>query len=47
MFGTDLPGTRAPRAFTPADITLIEQALGAEALPAVLHDNAMAFYRLA
>jgi predicted TIM-barrel fold metal-dependent hydrolase len=46
MFGTDLPGTRAPRAFAPADITLIEHALGAEALPAVLHDNAMAFYGL-
>ena len=47
MFGTDLPGTRAPRPFTPDDITLIESTLGANALPRVLHDNAMEFYRMA
>jgi predicted TIM-barrel fold metal-dependent hydrolase len=46
MFGTDLPGTRAPRPFTPDDITLIESTLGADALPQVLHDNAMEFYRV-
>ena len=46
MFGTDLPGTRAPRPFTPDDITLIETTLGADALPRVLHDNAQAFYRV-
>ncbi len=46
MFGTDLPGTRAPRPFTPDDITLIESTLGTDALPRVLHDNAMEFYRL-
>ena len=47
MFGTDLPGTRAPRPFTPDDITLIESTLGPESLPRVLHDNAMEFYRMA
>jgi predicted TIM-barrel fold metal-dependent hydrolase len=46
MFGTDLPGTRAPRPFTPDDITLIESTLGADALPRVLHENAMEFYRM-
>jgi predicted TIM-barrel fold metal-dependent hydrolase len=46
MFGTDLPGTRAPRPFTPDDITLIESTLGPDALPRVLHDNAMEFYRM-
>ena len=46
MFGTDLPGTRAPRPFTPDDVTLIESALGTKALPRVLHDNARAFYRV-
>ncbi len=46
MFGTDLPGTRAPRPFTPDDITLIESTLGADALRRVLHDNAMEFYRI-
>ena len=47
MFGTDLPGTRAPRPFTPDDITLIETTLGVDALPRVLHENAMEFYRTA
>ncbi len=46
MFGTDLPGTRAPRRFTPDDITLIESTLGPDALRQVLHDNAMEFYRM-
>ena len=46
MFGTDLPGTRAPRPFGPEDIELIETVLGAGALPAVLHDNAAEFYRI-
>ena len=47
MFGTDLPGTRAPRPFTPDDITLIEATLGPPALPRVLYDNALEFYRMA
>lgn len=46
MFGTDLPGTRAPRSFTPGDITLIESTLGADVLSRVLHDNATEFYRV-
>lgn len=46
MFGTDLPGTRARRPFAPSDLTVIGDALGAAALPAVLHDNAAGFYRL-
>ena len=45
MFGTDLPGTRAPRPFEKADITVISEALGTDALPAVLWGNAMQFYR--
>ncbi|MCB1754789.1 MAG: amidohydrolase family protein [Gammaproteobacteria bacterium] len=44
MFGTDLPSTRAPRAFQAADITLISEALGDEAAARVLRDNALAFY---
>ena len=46
MVGTDLPGTRARRPFEPSDLTLIGDALGAAALPAVLHDNAVDFYRM-
>jgi predicted TIM-barrel fold metal-dependent hydrolase len=46
MFGTDLPGTRAPRPFSPGDITLIESTLGPDAMPQVLHDNAMELYRM-
>ena len=46
MFGTDLPGTRAARPFTLDDVTLIETALGTDALPLVLHENATAFYRM-
>jgi predicted TIM-barrel fold metal-dependent hydrolase len=46
LFGTDLPGTRARRPFEPADVELIAHALGGDALPAVLRDNARAWYRL-
>ena len=46
MFGTDLPGTRAPRPFAPADLELGAETLGAAALPAVLRDNARDWYRL-
>jgi predicted TIM-barrel fold metal-dependent hydrolase len=41
LFGSDLPGTRAPRAFEAADIELIGEAAGERAL----YDNALALYR--
>jgi predicted TIM-barrel fold metal-dependent hydrolase len=44
LAGTDLPSTRAQRPFADADLELIAEALGSEAAPAVLHDNARAFY---
>ncbi len=48
VFGSDLPGTRAPRPFDPADLDLIAAALGDEDLcRAVLWTNAQALYRLA
>ena len=40
LFGTDLPGTRARRAFEPADLDLV-----GELAPAALADNALAWYR--
>lgn len=40
LFGTDLPGTRARRAFEPADLDLV-----GEIAPAALADNALAWYR--
>jgi predicted TIM-barrel fold metal-dependent hydrolase len=40
VFGTDLPGTRARRAFERADLDLV-----AEIAPAALADNALAWYR--
>lgn len=43
MFGSDLPGTRAPRSFDEADIELIEEAVG-DNLEAVLRGNARAWY---
>lgn len=45
MFGTDLPGTRAPRTFLESDIDLIAEAVGGD-LPAVLDGNARAWYRV-
>lgn len=45
MFGTDLPGTRAPRRFQESDIDLIAEAVGGD-LPAVLGGNARAWYRV-
>jgi predicted TIM-barrel fold metal-dependent hydrolase len=45
LFGTDLPGTRAPRPFAPADLDLIARTLGSEAaVQRVCHDNAAALY---
>jgi predicted TIM-barrel fold metal-dependent hydrolase len=46
MFGTDLPSTRAPRPFTPADIALVREALGPELARRALFDNAAAWYGL-
>jgi predicted TIM-barrel fold metal-dependent hydrolase len=44
MAGTDLPSTRARRPFAAADLDLIAETLGDDAVPAVLHGNARAFY---
>jgi Predicted metal-dependent hydrolase of the TIM-barrel fold len=46
VFGTDLPSTRAPRPFTPADVELVVQALGERRARAVLVENALRLYRL-
>lgn len=46
MFGTDLPGTRAPRAFEHADLERLHGLLDEDGLRRVLQDNARAFYRL-
>jgi hypothetical protein len=40
LFGTDLPGTRAPRRFTPADLERVR-----EIAPAALDANPRAWYR--
>ncbi|MDC0722358.1 amidohydrolase family protein [Nannocystis bainbridge] len=45
MFGTDLPSTRAPRPFTPADLPLLKEALSPELSRRALYDNAIAWYR--
>ena len=45
MFGTDLPGTRARRAFREQDLAVIADAVGDD-LNAVLDGNARVFYRL-
>jgi len=45
LFGTDLPNTRSPRPFSPADVALVTDALGPELARKALHDNAVAFYR--
>jgi hypothetical protein len=45
MFGTDLPSTRAPRPFTPADLELLRETLGPELARRALWDNAIAWYR--
>ena len=41
LFGSDLPGTRAPRPFEEADIELVGEAAGERAL----YENALALYR--
>ncbi|MGW0043037.1 amidohydrolase family protein [Rhodococcus sp. NPDC003348] len=45
MFGTDLPGTRARRAFERNDLEIITEAVG-DGLDAVLGGNARTFYRI-
>lgn len=45
LFGTDLPSTRAPRPFLPADLTLLQEALGESLARRALQDNAVALYR--
>lgn len=44
MFGTDLPSTRAPRPFHPADIELICETLGDKIAGKVLYQNAADWY---
>jgi predicted TIM-barrel fold metal-dependent hydrolase len=45
MFGTDLPSTRAARAYSDRDFQLVIDTLGDAAARQVLFDNAAAFYR--
>ncbi|MCL6416697.1 amidohydrolase family protein [Aestuariirhabdus sp. Z084] len=45
MFGSDLPGTRAPRRFQRQDLDRIVASLGEEAAEAVFRTNAEGFYR--
>ncbi|WP_438764506.1 amidohydrolase family protein [Kushneria sp. TE3] len=45
LFGTDLPGTRAPRPFNEGDIELLHNTLGDTNAMLALHDNAVALYR--
>ncbi len=45
MFGTDLPSTRAARAYSDRDFLLVIDALGEEAARQVLYENAVDFYR--
>lgn len=44
MFGTDLPSTRAPRAFAENDIGIVIETLGEDAAAKVLSGNAQDFY---
>lgn len=46
MFGTDLPSTRAPRAYAHTDFLLVVEALGEAAAQRVFSGNALDFYRL-
>jgi predicted TIM-barrel fold metal-dependent hydrolase len=45
MFGTDLPSTRAPRPFEPADMALVAGVLGPELARRAFHDTAAKLYR--
>jgi len=46
MFGTDLPGTRAPRVFNLSDLAIIQNNFDKEAAHKILCGNAMVFYGL-
>ncbi len=46
MFGSDLPGTRAPRKFSPQDIKLIENSFTSTDAKRILYKNALEFYRI-
>jgi predicted TIM-barrel fold metal-dependent hydrolase len=46
MFGTDLPSTRAPRAYRDQDLALLIDSLPPEQVERVLCRNALTFYRL-
>jgi predicted TIM-barrel fold metal-dependent hydrolase len=46
VFGTDIPSTRAPRPFEPADVELVEKVLGTELAGRVFWDNALTLYRI-
>lgn len=46
MFGTDLPGTRAPRPFNRHDLSLIENHFCQQDIKKILYQNAATFYRL-
>ncbi|HWH78017.1 MAG TPA: amidohydrolase family protein [Candidatus Binatus sp.] len=45
MFGTDLPSTRAPRAYLDSDYTLVLETLGEAKAANVFYKNAIEFYR--
>lgn len=46
MFGTDLPGTRAPRLYNDSDFFTVLDTLGEENAKKILYDNAALFYRI-
>ncbi len=46
LFGTDLPGTRAPRPFSPQDLTLIADNFAPETVENILWKNAASFYKI-
>jgi len=45
MFGTDLPSTRAPRAYHDDDVNLVINALGENCLENIFYNNAIVFYK--
>ena len=46
VFGTNMPSTRAKRAFEPADIDLVERTLGPQLAERAFWTNPLALYRL-
>ncbi len=45
MFGTDLPSTRAPRAYSDTDFSLVAEVLGSDAAQNVFSKNAIKLYK--